>query len=46
MIIESRSRFYVEGRVRAGVLEQGTVNLLVDAGLGQRLMKEDASSWN
>ena len=40
VIIESRSRFYVEGRVRAGVLEQGTVNLLVDAGLGQRLMKE------
>lgn len=40
VVIESRSRFYVEGRVRAGVLEQGTVNLLVDAGLGQRLMKE------
>ena len=28
MVLEARSREYVEGRVRAGVLEQGSVDLL------------------
>jgi p-hydroxybenzoate 3-monooxygenase len=40
ILVESRSRDYVEGRVRAGVLEQGTVDLLVEAGLGERLRRE------
>src|SRR5215469_6673275 len=39
-IIETRTREYVIERVRAGVLEQGTVNLLVDRGLGDRLKRE------
>jgi p-hydroxybenzoate 3-monooxygenase len=40
VILESRSREYVEHRVRAGVLEQGSVDLLVAAGVGDRLHKE------
>jgi p-hydroxybenzoate 3-monooxygenase len=37
VILESRDRDYVQQRVRAGVLEQNTVDLLRDAGVGQRL---------
>jgi p-hydroxybenzoate 3-monooxygenase len=40
VILEARSRKYVEDRVRAGVLEQGTVDLLCDTGLGDRLRRE------
>tara|TARA_B100000676_G_C18090261_1_gene859002 strand:- start:6763 stop:7947 length:1185 start_codon:yes stop_codon:yes gene_type:complete len=40
IVIEARSREYVEGRIRAGVLEQGTVDTLIAAGVGDRLKKE------
>ena len=40
VVLESRSRDHVENRVRAGVLERGTVNLLKEVGLGDRLLKE------
>jgi p-hydroxybenzoate 3-monooxygenase len=40
VILEDRSREYVEGRVRAGVLEQGTVDLLIEMGVGERLQRE------
>ena len=40
VILEARSREYVEERVRAGVLEQGTVDLLCETGLGDRLQRE------
>jgi p-hydroxybenzoate 3-monooxygenase len=40
IIIENRSREHVIDRVRAGVLEQGTVDLLRESGLGERLMRE------
>jgi p-hydroxybenzoate 3-monooxygenase len=40
VVLEHRSREYVQQRVRAGVLEQGTVELLTDAGLGERLHRE------
>ena len=40
VVLESRDRAYVEHRVRAGVLEQGTVDLLTQAGLGDRLHRE------
>jgi p-hydroxybenzoate 3-monooxygenase len=39
-VLEIRSREYVEQRVRAGVLEQGTVDLLVESGVGERLRRE------
>ena len=40
VVLERRSREYVEKRVRAGVLEQGTVNLMRETGLGARLDRE------
>ena len=40
VILERRDRAYVEGRIRAGVLEQGTVDLLNEAGVGDRCARE------
>jgi p-hydroxybenzoate 3-monooxygenase len=40
IVIEAQSRRHVEERIRAGVLEQGTVDLLVEAGVGGRLLRE------
>jgi p-hydroxybenzoate 3-monooxygenase len=40
VILELRSRDYVDHRVRAGVLEQGTVDLLTAAGVGERMHRE------
>jgi p-hydroxybenzoate 3-monooxygenase len=40
VVLEARSREYVEQRVRAGVLEHGTVRTLTEAGLGGRLLRE------
>jgi len=40
VVLEARSREYVEARVRAGVLEQGTVDLLARAGADERLRRE------
>lgn len=40
VILESRSRAYVEARVRAGVLESGTIDTLNNLGLGERMMRE------
>lgn len=39
-ILELRDREYVEGRVRAGLLEQGTVDLLTELGVDERLRRE------
>jgi p-hydroxybenzoate 3-monooxygenase len=40
VILERRSRSYVEGRVRAGVLEHGTADLLEQIGTGDRMRRE------
>lgn len=40
VVLESRSRDYVERRVRAGVLEQGSVELLNESGVGERMRRE------
>jgi p-hydroxybenzoate 3-monooxygenase len=40
VVIERRTREYVLARIRAGVLEQGTVDLLDDAGVGERPRRE------
>lgn len=40
LIVEQRSADYVLGRIRAGVLEQTTVDLLDAAGVGERLHRE------
>jgi p-hydroxybenzoate 3-monooxygenase len=40
VVLEARSRRYVQERVRAGVLEQGTVDLMTATGVGERLGRE------
>lgn len=40
IIVENRSEEHVVERVRAGVLEQGSVDLMNDAGVGERLQRE------
>jgi p-hydroxybenzoate 3-monooxygenase len=40
VILEARDREYCEARVRAGVLEQGSRDVLIEAGVGERLQRE------
>jgi p-hydroxybenzoate 3-monooxygenase len=40
VVLERRSRDYVEARVRAGVLEHGTADTLREAGIGKRMDAE------
>jgi p-hydroxybenzoate 3-monooxygenase len=40
VVLEARDREYVEKRVRAGVLEQGTVELLIEMGVGDRMVSQ------
>jgi len=40
VVLEDRSRDYVEHRIRAGVLEQAIADLLADAGVGDRMKRE------
>ena len=42
VVLESRSREAVEQTIRAGVLEQGTVDLLTSVGVGDRMQREGA----
>jgi p-hydroxybenzoate 3-monooxygenase len=40
VVLERQTRGYVEARIRAGLLEWGTVELLKEAGVGARMMRE------
>lgn len=40
IIVENRSRTYIEGRIRAGVMEHWVSELLSEVGLGERLQAE------
>jgi p-hydroxybenzoate 3-monooxygenase len=40
VVLERRDRDYVERRVRAGVIEYGIAKLLVDAGAGERMLRD------
>ena len=40
VVLERRTPEYLRARVRAGLLEQGTVDLLTEAGVGERLARE------
>ncbi|TMC92095.1 MAG: 4-hydroxybenzoate 3-monooxygenase [Chloroflexi bacterium] len=42
LVLESRSREEIESTIRAGVLEQGTVDLMTDMGLDERMQQEGA----
>ena len=40
VVLETRSREEIEATLRAGVLEQGTVDVLNETGVGERMMRE------
>src|SRR5664279_4100267 len=40
VVVENRSRAYVEARVRAGVIEHGAVDVLTEYDVGERLHRE------
>ncbi len=40
VVLEQKSRTHIEARIRAGLLEQGSVDTLTEAGLGARLQRE------
>lgn len=40
VVVEKRSRSYIENRLRAGVLEQGSVETLRECGAGDRMMRQ------
>jgi p-hydroxybenzoate 3-monooxygenase len=40
VVLERQSSQHVAGRIRAGVLEQGTVDLLLEAKVGERMLKD------
>lgn len=40
VVVETRSRAQIEATIRAGVLEQNTVDLMVETGLGERMRRE------
>ncbi len=40
VVVEARSRDYVENRIRAGVLEHHVVDMMDQAGLGERMHRE------
>jgi p-hydroxybenzoate 3-monooxygenase len=42
VVLESRSRADIEATIRAGVLEQGSMDILTEAGVGERMRKEGA----
>jgi p-hydroxybenzoate 3-monooxygenase len=43
VILENRDRAYIEARVRAGLLEQNTVDLMDELGISERLHREGLS---
>jgi len=40
VVLETRTREQIESTIRAGVLEQGTVDLLTEIGAGERMKRE------
>ena len=40
VVIENRSRHYIEHRLRAGLLEQASADILIETGVGDRLQRE------
>ena len=45
VVLERKDRNYVLSRIRAGVLEWGTVELLRQAGAGARMDRRGANPW-
>ena len=45
IVIENRSRDYIENRIRAGLIEHWAADLLGDVGVGGRLQREGMLHW-
>ncbi len=45
IIIENRSREYIENRIRAGLIEDWAADLLIDVGVGERMKAEGMLHW-
>ncbi|HEY4980758.1 MAG TPA: 4-hydroxybenzoate 3-monooxygenase [Pseudolabrys sp.] len=45
IIIENRSRDYIENRIRAGLIEDWAADLLIDVGVGARMKAEGMPHW-
>ena len=43
VILENRSRDYIESRIRAGLIEQWARDLLIETGVGERMQREGLS---
>jgi p-hydroxybenzoate 3-monooxygenase len=43
VILENRSRDYIESRIRAGLIEQWARDMLIDIGVGERMLREGMS---
>ncbi len=45
VIIENRSRNYIENRIRAGLIEHWAADLLAEVGVGERMKREGILHW-
>jgi p-hydroxybenzoate 3-monooxygenase len=45
IIVENRSRDYIENRIRAGLIEHWAADLLTDVGVGARIQREGMQHW-
>jgi p-hydroxybenzoate 3-monooxygenase len=45
IIIENRSRDYIENRIRAGLIEHWAADLLIEVGVGERMKAEGMLHW-
>ena len=45
IIIENRSRDYIENRIRAGLIEHWAADLLIEVGVGERMQREGMLHW-
>src|SRR6476660_7578737 len=43
VILENRSRDYIESRIRAGLIEQWARDMLIEIGVGERMQREGMS---
>ena len=45
IIVENRSRDYIENRIRAGLIEHWAADLLTEVGVGERMAREGMLHW-
>src|SRR5260221_14108359 len=45
IVIENRSRTYIENRIRGGLIEHWAADFLIEVGVGARLQREGMPHW-